>query len=107
MRPMYPDTESQPGRLSGTGSPGSAKRIRPEGELILKGVTWRRLVIFPFGLILLAASAHAVPDTVILPETVVTAERVLEGDPAVASWSRGEISSRRSEERRVGKECER
>jgi outer membrane receptor protein involved in Fe transport len=94
MRPMYQDTDSQSGPLSGRGSPGPAKRIRPEGELILKGVTWRRLVIFLFGFILLAVSAHAVPDTVILPETVVTAERVLEGDPAVAFWSRGEISSR-------------
>ena len=94
MRPMYQDTESQPGPSSETGLLESAKRIRPEGELILKGVTWRCFVILLSGAILIHAAAHAVPDTVLLPETVVTAERVLEGDPAVASWSRGEISLR-------------
>ena len=36
------------------------------------------------------------PETLILPETVVTAQRVLDGDPAGAFWSRGEISSRGS-----------
>ena len=36
----------------------------------------------------------ALPDTVIIPETVVTAERGLDGDPVVASWRSDEIAAR-------------
>ena len=54
---------------------------------------WPRGVLVTFGLLLAeSAGAQPLPEILVLPETRVTAERLIEGDEAAAFWSADDIA---------------
>ncbi len=54
---------------------------------------WPRGVLVTFGLLLAeSAGAQPLPEILVLPETRVTAERLIEGDAAAAFWSADDIA---------------
>ncbi|RCL38912.1 MAG: hypothetical protein DBX00_02565, partial [Verrucomicrobia bacterium] len=53
---------------------------------------WPRGGLVIFGLLLAeSAGAQSLPEVLLLPETRVTAERLIEGDEAAAFWSTDDI----------------
>ena len=66
----------------------------PSAGFIREMAASRRVIAFLWCFLPFAGPMLALPDTVIIPETVVTAERGLDGDPVVASWLRDEIAAR-------------
>ena len=97
---IHGEIQEQPGSSTGRGLYVSVKCMSlgrehvPSAGFIREMAASRYVIAFLWCFLPLSGPVLSLPDTVIIPETVVTAERGLDGDPVVASWLRDEIAAR-------------